>query len=196
MEISFFFCFFRKIVDRRWMGAVFFFLLALFVVVCLHLFTFSKKEYWEGRLEFMPVVYSIAGLMAQGLIAILYGAPYSAIIFSGCGSLGAFGFALAQVGGIYDWLEKCMMFVSIFYVGIRYLLRCSSSFQMKDIRYILASGGVSCVCIFVITMVYICNTKDTYFSWLFLSWLSMCIASVCFGCIFTVNDEEPTFAHV
>ena len=75
MEISFFFCFFRKIVDRRWMGAVFFFLLALFVVVCLHLFTFPKKEYWEGRLEFMPVVYSIAGLMAQGLIAILYGAP-------------------------------------------------------------------------------------------------------------------------
>ncbi|CAF1537544.1 unnamed protein product [Adineta ricciae] len=82
------------------------FLTILAAIVCYHLYAIPDKSLWAGDLQLSPVFYSVGGLVGQGLIAILYGAPYSAIVISGIDSSVAFILGLAKLAGLYDWVEK------------------------------------------------------------------------------------------
>ncbi|CAF1332282.1 unnamed protein product [Adineta ricciae] len=82
------------------------FLIILAAIVCYHLYAIPDKSLWAGDLQLSPVLYSVGGLVGQGLIAILYGAPYSAIVINGIGSSVAFILGLAGLAGLYDWVGK------------------------------------------------------------------------------------------
>ncbi|CAF1669732.1 unnamed protein product, partial [Adineta ricciae] len=82
------------------------FLIILAAIVCYHLYAIPDKSLWAGDLQLSPVLYSVGGLVGQGLIAILYGAPYSAIVINGIGSSVAFILGLAGLAGLYDWMKN------------------------------------------------------------------------------------------
>ncbi|CAF1472326.1 unnamed protein product [Adineta ricciae] len=140
----------KNVVDLRWKSSTFW-LLALSSPLTLYdLNAIPDKCLWGGHLQFLPLAYSVAGLAGPGLIAILYRKSYGPLVISGIGS--AMGFILGCFGfhGLYDWVEKSMDLMSVFYIGIRYQLRCTSLFQARDFRYKLLVCRFICVIIAIV----------------------------------------------
>ncbi|CAF1542282.1 unnamed protein product [Adineta ricciae] len=90
-------------------------LVILFFIIFYHLTAIPETNLWGGDRQFLPILYSIGALLGQLLIALIYGAPYSAVVISGMGSLVSVILCFAKLPGLYDWIEKSIGFISIYY---------------------------------------------------------------------------------
>lgn len=105
--------------DPIWKYITLALLLLLIPFLVCHLCVIPKTKLWRGGLEWLPLMYLLTGLIGQWLVAILYGKSYSAVIISSMGSIVALIVGLAGLQGIYDWIEKSAILISVVYVAIR-----------------------------------------------------------------------------
>ncbi|CAF1248290.1 unnamed protein product [Adineta ricciae] len=105
----------------------------LAIGVILHVRAFPPYETWEGKLAFSPVVSSASNLIGSIMVAYLYGVPYTPL------TIGWVGLVVnvcvsRKSAGLYDWLQKTVAFISIFYVGIKYLSVNSDLITWREVK--------------------------------------------------------------